>query len=458
MIPGYRSGRICGFTFTRQAAILLWLSLCLLLSRASHAQTYYYFECKAKNAPDTFYTFLQLSPDGHATARVRAKEPSSKREFIFEISLKDSVPETSATTDIALYGVKEPELIIGMTDQYFFNPVFIFKMLAKGADVVYVPKEIRISTAAAPDIPCTVLKSMTWNDESLRTQTALVKSFYTEEEPFYIYVMEGKKRAIPKPRKENMFLIVVANTLDPTIGSSSKKDFDNITTLFTRLAADLGIQQVNKTYIQGDQFSKAVAERAIAALKPAPADIVVFYFTGHGFRYSDDTSTYARMSFRTKLVPTATDNNLSLEDVADRIKKTKPGLSLVIADCCNEDIGATPRKGSGLLTTKGLTFNNVNIDNASKLFFPPVPSSVIIGAAGEKQFSVCNPAVGGFFTYFFTSALYQKVYGFHPVQPEWWSVIISANDLTRQKALTAQCGDANARCIQTPVFAIDPPL
>lgn len=436
------------------------LSISMMPCASTQAQSYYYFKSRSPGNTDTTYTFLTLLPDGSATARIRAKEPDHKTEFVFEITLSDStITDLSAgSSQIMLFHTSEPKMISGRTDRYFYTPRFFFGKQTDTSDAPYKPLDIKIDDSQGVWQSSDLLQISEYDDVNIKSQTALVSKFYKAKDPFYAYLMDNQGRGVTETRAEKMYLIVVANTDDPKIGTSTKKDYEKITTLFTKMAEDAGIQQLEKIFISGNDFSKANVEKAIDALKPSPIDIVIFYFSGHGFRFTKDKSTYARMSFRTKINTDVIVHNLSLEDVYNQIKNKHPKLTMVIGDCCNEDIGEEPRQGTGQVGSKGFTFTHFNAANARALLFPQTPKSMIIGSADVKELSVGNPALGGFFTYFFTAELYQKLYGYSPLPPDWWQIILPAKEHTGRKSVSAYCENIKARCIQTPVFEIVPPF
>ena len=256
-----------------------------------------------------------------------------------------------------------------------------------------------------------------------------------------------------------MYLIVVANTLDSAIGTSSQKDFDKINELFTNMTDQLGITLLSKP-IFGTGLSKPAVDSAVDHwLNPAPVDIVVFYYSGHGFRYSNDTSQYPRMSLRTNFNLKLDSNNLGLEAVYKRILKKKARVNIVMADCCNQDIGRPVPVGRDVLRGRdvGTAGLKLNFDNCKKLFFPDHPVSILTCAAEVKQLSVGNPALGGFFTNFFQVQLVKALYG-NRGDPSWLRILLNARERTRMQALTAECSP-NTRCIQTAnVRKILPPF
>lgn len=59
------------------------------------------------------------------------------------------------------------------------------------------------------------------------------------------------------------------------------------------------------------------------------SDIVIFYFTGHGFRTKDKQSRWPNLFF------SKTNTSMALDEIVERLNRKNPQFALVIADCCN---------------------------------------------------------------------------------------------------------------------------
>ena len=307
--------------------------------------------------------------------------------------------------------------------------------------------------------------------EALRNDEPFVSAFYFESDEFYQYIFEQATRATPSPRVEKMFLFVVADTKDATVGKSTETDLKNVSGLFNSLAANLGITKVIPVYISGDGYSKAAVEVALLALeaqKPAPIDIVVFYFSGHGFRLPGDQGKYPRMSFRTaqNKANEEVGDNISLEEVYKRINALKPRVNLVLGDCCNADIYENPVLGTDVIRPKGGgALGYFNMESAKKLFLPAMPLSIIVSSVEKDHLSVGNPDIGGYYTHFLTAELEKNIWGFYSSSlllfggqsnASWLKILLEARKNTYWKAKAKQCGKTtNDRCIQQAEISVD---
>jgi Caspase domain len=274
--------------------------------------------------------------------------------------------------------------------------------------------------------------------------------------------------------KPRMFLICVIDSDDESIGERCQEDLDGITYLFDELADWLDVEIEEPKIISGEQFSKAAVSDAIdnwlPSQQPGANDIVVFYYSGHGFRYAKDTSDYPRMWLKNGDNKNPEENNLSIEsDVYDHIVKMGAGVNIVLSDCCN-----TYAPG-----------DNVNFDNADvpvrkkvehkrkqsddeetpddddygdRLFVPGHPVSILAAAAEKGEFAAGKTDVGGFFTYYLIDALEDCIYD-NKIEPAWENIFKYVDENASYWAKSAACPDAKhnaqGRCLQTLEFKID---
>ena len=424
----------------------------------SYSQSFFYFENELTfpNRPTlTYYTFLTVTPDGSATARLRYIEPVSGDDRLLELQLVDSIMDNGSTDIRYLIAGEAPLLIKGNDDSGFVMPRFVFKKEGDGATAFYAPYATEYKVSEGNWNAASMKINQQKNIEELIHANDFVAHFFTETDEFYIYLFGEIVRAPnPVPRKEKLFLIVVANTLDSTIGITSKKDLVNITDLFTTMANNLAMKIIT-TKIYGQTFNKKSVELAIAKLNPTPIDIVIFYYSGHGFRYSNDTSKYPRISLRTSLQQNIDQHNLSIEAVYKRIVKKGAKVNIVLSDCCNDDIGSPVPVGRNLLRTKGGGGQpSINMENCRALFFPQHPLSILSSAAEKNQLATGNPSLGGFFTNFVNIGLTNSLYGYQP-STSWLRILLTAKEKARYQALTALCG--SGRCVQLAEISVVPP-
>jgi len=452
------------FFFLKQEhkAVLMGCMLLFFFSLAGIGQSYFYFGTKVKKADSsllTYYIFLTVNTDGSAEGRILYKDANGENKLVRQNFTDSSFTATDTANDSLKYLVPSgmAKLADETTDSSFTRLRFLFKKQQSDSAVFYVPAGIEYSIDDASWHTASLVTAEQKTYAWLAQQPDFVGLFFNRYEPFYKYLFDIGKRGLNNIEKNTrMFLIVVANTRDSLIGTSCAKDLDAITTLFQTLSSNMGIT-LNQKIITASTFSKAAVDDAINNwLKPAPDDIVVFYYTGHGFRYSLDISQYPRMSFRINGAGILAQNNLAVEDVYNRILKKGARVNIVLTDCCNEDIGLPPALGHLPFLTRdvGTAGQKLNIDNCRALFFPGYPLSILSCGAKAGQRSVGNPALGGFFSNFLREEMNKTLYGSNGT-PSWLRMLLNAQTNTARQAMTALCGDH--RCIQTMDISVIPP-
>ena len=446
----------------RAAKNLLFICF-LFISCNSYGQSYFYFENKLGNhlgQQVDYFIFLTVQTDGSAVGRIRFIDPISGEDKLIGQKFTDStdtaIPDSTNPFNKYLIAAAKPDYLVGTDDTSFIAPKFLFQKQAVGDDSLYVPVSVAYKVSGKWGTAQMVANQQK-SYEELSKQKEFVSHFFNEKDPFYQYLFTVDTRGLTKlERPAKLFLIIVANTNDPEIGVSCKKDLAKITETFTTLKDKLGLTMIMQA-IQGTDYSKDLVDAAINTLRPAPIDIVVFYYSGHGFRYSNETSEYPRISLRTSKTQDLDKNNLSIQDIYYRILKKGARVTIVLSDCCNDDIGAPIPVGKDPLRTRGtgIAGLKLNFDHCQALFFPDHQVSVISTAADANQLSSGNPALGGFFTNFVQAQLVNSLYGSEG-ESSWLKILLNAKESTRKQALTAVCG--SGRCVQTAAIIVDPPL
>ena len=461
----------CRFIFKR----LLLVTLAIIIQDTASAQSYYYFvyEVPKENNVTVCKALITLNADGSATGRVQYNAGENNSLYLYELDLVDSTELDKGTTNKYLIPRNNPLPLLGVDPGGFLKPRFRFEKQYDSTGYYYTPTgaEVSINGTGWTAVKLTTGEQKSY--ETLRQDEPFVSAFYFESDLFYQYIFNEKTRAIPVSRTEQMFVVIVANTDDATVGTSAKTDLQNVSLLFTKLAQDLGITKFFPLYISGANYSKAAVEAALAVLaskKPSAKDIVVFYFSGHGFRLPNDKSIYPRMSFRTakNKANKEVGENILLEEVYNKITALKPGVTLILGDCCNANIFENPVLGSEVIRPKGGgVLGDFNFESGKKLFFPPAPVSIIVGSVNQGYLSVGNPEIGGYYTHYFTSELQKTLWGYYSSaqldignksNASWLRMLINARQNTFQKSRRKQCGKTeNDRCIQQAEIAVNPP-
>ena len=307
------------------------------------------------------------------------------------------------------------------------------------------------------------------NTEDL-TKT-FVKNYFLPTESFYtnLFSPSNTNVAITSPKVINntgnspippvttvlatkLHFVLVANTNDPRIGYSVQKDVINITSQIKDVATFLNLP-LNLVEISGAKFGKAGVETALNNLKPGTNDIVIFYYSGHG--YSNDRNAneqYPQFDLRQSRFDDVLVATLNASEVLTKIKSKNARLNLVITDCCNSSLGLLKPEGKNFaLTTKSLM--SWEKSYCYDLFMKS-KGTVIATAAKKGQYAYGNTDVGGYFTSNLITSMEKYLSKFQTSTPTWQEIIAEAQTTTVSLSLTNLC-TANTSCRQDPVYVVN---
>jgi len=241
-------------------------------------------------------------------------------------------------------------------------------------------------------------------DPSIFTKEYLFNYFDQNESDYQRFLgLNHHKAPMERPGHTKMYVIVVANTLDGSIGSGCKVDESRIETEFSNIAEALGID-IEKHVIADRDFAKENVMNALSGIQPGSNDIVVFFYRGHGFRLSDQNSSWPQMSMRYS--PYQPIVGLPLNEVYGAIVNKGARLNLVFGDLCNSVIGrsqATNQASSALQSDF-----YPNMDKLKRLFLYS-KGNILAAAASPGEVSWVNSNDGGFFTSSFFDSFYRDV-------------------------------------------------
>ncbi|NOT52084.1 MAG: caspase family protein [Chitinophagaceae bacterium] len=294
-----------------------------------------------------------------------------------------------------------------------------------------------------------------------------VKQYFLETETFYANLF--KTTTPVKPVDNNvgnnngvttnpaatlpvkMHFIIVANTNDPRIGYSVQKDVTNLSSQMKDVATFLKIP-LNYVEVSGAKFNKKNVEAAVTALKPGVNDIVIFYYSGHGYSFEEDKNqAYPQFDLRESRFEDITVATLNASQIMDMVKAKKARLNIVLSDCCNSNLGLLKPEGKNFaLTAKSLLSWDANYCNN---LFLKSSGSIIATAAKKGQFAYGNTDVGGYFTSNFVTALEKYLSKFTTTQPTWDQIITETQTTTVSLSMANVC-QANTTCRQDPVYAV----
>lgn len=237
-----------------------------------------------------------------------------------------------------------------------------------------------------------------------------------------------------------LHLVMTANTEVSDIGQACKVDLDNMRSEMKGIAKVLGLQY-KETLVYGENYSKNSLADAIKNLTPASNDVVVFAYSGHGFRFSDQKDYYPNMDMSSSSYDDPSKNFVALSDVYSEITKKGARLNLVFSDCCNSKIDAS----RPVLSTNSLFSRSNNSFDLEKLktLFLGSKGNLLATAASPGEFSWCG-VKGGFFMLSLIESMRLQISAVNSEEPSWNNIVKNAiNSAATKTANNSACKKQN---------------
>jgi hypothetical protein len=455
----------------------LLLCIALIFCFSAYSITIYQINYEFKNLPEfpKYTAFLVRYGNGTGFMRVKYSNKANTETYVVHMefievegrSKIDGLPHLTLQ-----FKGKSPKYIINSTGtKEEYNPDVLW-FSKEANDKNFKPWGVTSQNVDGSFEYGKILDVKVINTADL-TKT-FVKNFFLENESFYTNLFKPQTSEVvtnlpPPPVKTNpgntnptnttttvlpakLHFICVAATNDPRIGYSVQKDVMNISSQIRDVATFLNLG-LNYVEVSGAKFGKAGVESAIANLKPAANDIVIFYYSGHGYSAEGKAEEqYPQFDLRQSRFDDILVATLNASDVLSKIKAKSARLNLVITDCCNSNLGLLKPEGKNYaLTTKSLM-------SWEKSFcydlFMKSKGSIIATAAKKGQYAYGNTDVGGYFTSNLITAMEKYLSKFQTSTPTWQQIISEAQTSTVTLSLSNMC-TANTSCRQDPVFAVN---
>lgn len=137
----------------------------------------------------------------------------------------------------------------------------------------------------------------------------------------------------------NLHVIIAADTLSENIRPGTIKDIKQMKLEIRQISRYTDLKVKQQVFDEYDATSSSVLA-AVRGLAINSDDVVLFYFTGHGYRTpSKGDNPWPNFFFP------ANSTGIDMSQVAEYLKKKNPQLVIIIGDCCNNvlsDDGAPP--------------------------------------------------------------------------------------------------------------------
>ncbi|MEP6675571.1 MAG: caspase family protein [Ferruginibacter sp.] len=210
-------------------------------------------------------------------------------------------------------------------------------------------------------------------------------------------------------------LINMANTHDPAIGGGCVKDAKAVQQVFKNISAQThyGFSTID---IAGDHYNRKNLEDAIEAINSgSEEDVIIFYYTGHGFTYElDKRRKFPQIDLRAhgdkkkyNKIDFINNHTENLSVILQLMRLRGSRINIVIGDCCSSGIAfkRTDESYADMARMNDL-LPPVNKRMTQKLFSSKNHTvSMLISASQRGQYAISDPKIGSIFTYHFTRLL-----------------------------------------------------
>lgn len=437
----------------------------LWASAQSMYEVNFYFEktgvANQKIKPDR-QAFYILNGDGTGTMRMNISDTTGLMKLAADCGIKSGYPKDDrGNFDFSriFYAVKNITPLSADTAGMGIIRDTRFWFKKNTATGFFEPAMMTTRDETGKEIPGVMISYRLLGTKDLTRDFVL--RYYTKQDDLYQNLFETDSRGGPDEFKNaKLYFLAVIDTEDSTIGNDCKKDLANQTAYFARIAKTLGIEMIPKQLL-GKQLSRVNVLKMLKQVNPTSIDILVFYYSGHGYSREDER-LFPYMDLRVnKKLRMAKQDQLSVEEVFDSVVNSKKArLNLVISDCCNWHPTAVNAQSPKTFTHRGETAG-YSLENIRTLFMNTNRVSLLMTAAAKGQVSAGNSDDGGLFTSQFRDAL-DKYMSNNFKGAQWDTVAESIQEQTTESASYGQCEIPGVTpktyriCEQTPMFKFDP--
>ncbi len=399
----------------------------VMLVNVTWAQTFYEVSFVIPGDTSEYLGLMIYTDDQHCKLRLVSEEELANNEY-YEANYICSIDEKKSEDDVGA--------MIYMPEDDENMPTFIWAW----------EKSDQSDMSEVPIVAFDIDDEDSWFDALSFHEIQLsemdkdyIEQFYNDDEPEYALMMKGMKLVKKQAKvtakgstkgQSTIHLIVTANTEVSDIGQACMVDLNRIKSEFSGVAKALRMS-LQTHVIAGENYSKETVSKTVETVMPGKDDVVVFVYSGHGFRFKDQKDYYPCLDLSSSAYDKATENYVMLSDVFKAISEKGARLNIVLSDCCNSEVDQT----LPLLKTNSLFSRaNTNFDlEKLKVLFQKSGGNVIATAASPGEVSWCG-SNGGFFMLSLIESLRNQISAVTNNVPSWDSLIQNAIEAAAQKS------------------------
>ncbi len=433
--------------------VLCLLFITTVFSFKSFCQSIYKMQYAVTDSIDTknYDALLVLQQDGKGIMRIKTAADAEGKFNLFEQKIQEDPDAYEA-------GIPDSILYLGSE----LKPVRRARIRPRAVNVLFAFKEdqfqpVKLTTNAGENTITELLKADLVMNTELKEN--LLLDYYSKSDSIYInlFAKLSQRALTPQEKSIKMHLLLVANTNDSALKEAAAIDLNKAETLFSDLADFLGIKSnIHKVY--GNDFSKSNVLKAMDRLRPKPNDIVIFYYSGHGFRTKNKPSPYPMFDLRGKKGQNYLTESLSIDSIYSLIRKKGARMNLIIGDCCNWNPDIPLPYATKPIPESRASEVPWDEEKCRQLFLNPIPITIMAAAADKNQLAVSNPIIGSFFLHHFKQMLQTQLSTTNKDYFSWYQILDETRTNTYRRSRTTYCSDYRVPqniCRQTPKFQIE---
>ena len=419
------------------------------------AQTVYEFNYNQQlnNTVIPTRTLFFQHEDGSGFMRIRYSD-NMNTEYLIEADLmEENVMTKEGGIDSTKMYVRaiQPRILLGKTGAKIDTPLLLFSLNKNNG---FLEPEALMNNNSIGELQ--INKEVNFKARQL-TASELSKEFFANyfqegEEFLEAFFKNTSKDITPAEKDIQMHLILVADTTDEKIGNSCAMDVKRVKEGFERIAGFIGAKVIVYS-IMGSNYGLKTVNKQLDKLTPAGKDMVIFYYTGHGYRKEGNKSPYPNLDLRVKPDDDYTKETLNMFDIYSRLKQKKAKVTIVLSDCCNSYVGDDNAIASAPIQRKSISMK-MSMDNVRTLFLKDTVS-ILATAADISQKASSNNNFGGFFSYFFKTALELQCSQSIP-HASWDNLLEATKEQTYKKSRRTYCAKPYTEsniCNQVPRYS-----
>ena len=251
---------------------------------------------------------------------------------------------------------------------------------------------------------------------------------------------------------DTIHLFTLTNDIEPRIKDAAKKNKDNIVWLIRGLAKASSMK-FNHIPIESENFNKTYVTGKIRDFSATKNSVIIFYYSGHGFRFSNQNSTWPYID----LSDSDDDSNIEKEsleiknDIFDKLDNINSRLLIVVGECCNRKIPLLEPQDNGIISS-GPDKPKFNRNSAKKLI--SYSGKILIATCKPDESSYYDERNGGVFGHNFFENLNSEISDSHQGTVSWVNLFLGAiNETSTQVKKLREKGKVKTE--ENPMYIFD---